>query len=135
MNLQYLAYLDLSHNSLSAKSITKDSFDGRTLNETEYGPLALVELNLGHNNLKEIDATTFLHLDNLENLILDANPLGKITDETTGRVAKIVEPSAHLVEFQKSEHFGNAEHSRGTGVFTSSELSLPGFCQSENFAR
>lgn len=72
-NLPNLNSLDLSHNKLTSKTFSRDIFSGN-YSTTGYLPLPKMQrLNIGYNDLHQLDSDIFDHLTNLEDLILSGN--------------------------------------------------------------
>lgn len=80
--LKSLDYLDLTKNSLTHESLTRDTFEGSFV-EDDYEPVPLRTLRLGYNQIHSIDKDAFDHLaTHLETLELNNNPI-KVIDHQT----------------------------------------------------
>ncbi|XP_072159509.1 podocan isoform X1 [Bemisia tabaci] len=80
-NLTNLHELDLSHNLITGKALNPDVFRGAFSREL-YEPLSVKILNLSGNQIHSLSRSVFEHLQFLEQLDLDNNPI-KIVDHTT----------------------------------------------------
>lgn len=76
-----IEYVDLSWNLLNGEDLHPDVFKG-PYNNVVYEPIALLELDLSHNNIQSLDGRTFEHTPNLNELDLSYNPL-KILDDSS----------------------------------------------------
>ena len=77
VNLPYLSYLDLSHNSI--QNLTEEMFKGPLRNGN---PSPLLSLDLSFNQIDKLPKTAFFYLVHLEEINLSGNPL-KIMDHYT----------------------------------------------------
>ncbi|XP_044272304.1 leucine-rich repeat-containing protein 70-like [Tribolium madens] len=65
-------FVDLSYNKLPAEQIASEKFRG-PINNTEYRPIAIENLNLAYNQIHSLGMKVFEHMPNLKILNLEGN--------------------------------------------------------------
>ncbi|XP_034946576.1 tsukushin-like [Chelonus insularis] len=87
--IRNLSQIDLSHNLISSDVLKPETFQG-SFSETEWNPLPnLKVLNLGHNELHSLNQDLFVHIRDLEVLILNGNPLQVIDHPTLSALSSL----------------------------------------------
>lgn len=73
-------YIDLSRNLIESDDLNENIFRG-PFNEEQYEPIALQEINLSYNLIKNLDPGVFMHVPNLTYLDLTGNPIKVFTSD------------------------------------------------------
>jgi len=78
--------LDLSFNEITSDSLHPDIFRGPH-SDTDYSPINLQILDLGHNDIQFLDEKLFEHTPYLKKIVLSYNELKNIADGTLQTLA------------------------------------------------